>query len=366
MTSVRRVHKTNAAVRAVVAFVTLGALLSAAVAVKARPARQAVQSQASQGAARLSSIEVVLPPRLVAGAPATLATLGADHRLVGHVPVELGNGTHVETDATGRANFAAPSGSVLIAKAGGGAAAALIEVPSSTTAQRNMIAPRFAALHSRVNLCGGGFDGNAEANHVTINGERALVLAASPECLVVIPGSKAAPGPAEIAVDSATPPKQASFTLVVLDFKPPDPPLTPGDKGWITVAARGSDQRLHITVRNESPDVLRFMKSDVQELATSGGQQNVARIQVQAVRSGDFSLNARIVPRPNAEAARRFLRAAEPLAPPDVAHRLKKMDRDLAHHPKNAAKVRAELDGMLEATGPGDLRTLLEAARTSL
>ncbi|MGH9734640.1 MAG: hypothetical protein ACRD8A_08640 [Candidatus Acidiferrales bacterium] len=362
MTSACRVNKTNAGV----ALIALTALLTAALAAQARPPRKAPQLRPPQGAAHLTSIDVILPARLVAGAPATLATLGADHRLVAHVPVELENGTVVETDATGRANFTAPSGTVLIAKAGGGAAATLIEAASSTAAQRDMSAPRFAALHSPMNLCGGGFDGNAEANHITIDGEPALVLAASPECLVVIPDSKAEPGPAAIAADSATPPRQASVSLVALDFKPPDPPLTPGEKGWIAVHARGSDQGLRIIVQNESPDVLRFVKGDVQELATSGGRQNVSRIQVQAVRSGDFSLSARIVPALNAEDARRFLQAGEPLAPPDVAHRLKKMERDLTHHSKNTAKVRAELDGILDAVSPGDLHTLLKAARSSL
>ncbi|HTU33084.1 MAG TPA: hypothetical protein VMF66_04715 [Candidatus Acidoferrum sp.] len=326
---------------------------------------QTAQKQSSHGAARLSSIEVILPPRLVTGEPATLATLGADHRLVAHVPVELDNGTSVETDATGRANFTAPSGTALIAKAGGGAAATLID-PRSATAQDSMSVPRFAALHSRLNLCGGGFDGNAEANHVVINGEPALVVAASPECLVVIPGANAAPGVAKISVDSATPPREASVTLVALDFNPPDPPLTPGEKGWLVVHARGSDDRLRITVQNESPGVLRFANGDVQELTTSGGRQNVARIQVQAVSSGDFSFNARIVPPPDAEAARRFLQAAEPLAPSDLAHGLKKMEGDLAHHPKSGAKVLVELDRILGATNSGDLWTLLEAARSSL
>lgn len=362
MTNPRRLNTINSAT----AFIAISAVLSIAFAVDAAHAARTPQSQRPQSAARLSSVEVILPRRLVAGAPATLATLGADHRLVGHVPVELENGTMVETDATGRANFIAPSGTVLIAKAGGGAAATLIEPRSSTTEQRNMSAPHFAALHSRMDLCGGGFDGNAEANHVAINREAALVLAASPECLVVIPDAKAVPGAAEISVDSTAPLKQASITLVALHFKPPDSPLTPGEKGWLTVDAQGSDQRLPITVQNESPDVLRFVKGDVQELTTRGGPQNMARIQVRAVRSGDFSFDARMVPAPSAEAARRFIQAAAPLAADDVARRLEKMERELAHHPKKPGKIRNELDGILDATSPGDLRTLLEAARSSL
>lgn len=361
MANAHRFNKTNSGI----VFVAVIVVLSIASAVEAARTTQAVQSQPSHDAARLSSIEVILPPRLVAGAPATLATLGADHRLVGHVPVELENGVRVETDATGRANFITPSGTLLIAKSGGGTAATLIDSRSVVATEGSVSVPRFAALHNRLNLCGGGFDGNAEANHVTINGEPVLVLAASPECLVVIPGAKAEPGVGKISVDSATPPRETSVTLVALDFQPPNPPLTPGEEGWLAVHTRGTDQRLHITVQNESPDVLRFVKGDVQELTTSGGGQNAARIQVQVVRSDDFSFNARIVPPSHADAARRFLQAAEPLAPSDVAHSLKKMERDL-RHAKNLAKVRSELDGLLEATSPGDLTTLLEAARSSL
>lgn len=329
------------------------------------PARFA-QSKPLHGVFRLSSIEVILPPKLVAGAPATLATLGADHRLVGHVRVQLGNGTSVETDATGRANFTAPSEQVLIAKAGSGSAATLIDSPSVGGAAEELRVTSFAALHNSLNLCGGGFDGNAEANQVEFNGERALVIAASPECLVVIPAANAAPGAATISIKSGKNVEQATITLVGLDFEPPDPPLTPGEKGWLAVRASGSDRQLRIMVENESSDVLEFTNGDVQELTTTGGQPNSARIRVQAVRSGDFLLNARILPAPDTEAARRFLVAAKPLAMGDVADNLKKMEAGLLRHPNSAYKIRAELDGMLQLTSPSDLRTLLEAARSAL
>lgn len=329
--------------------------------------RQAVNSQSLRDASRLSSIQVILPPRLVAGAPATLATVGADHRLVGHVRVELNNGPPIETDATGRANFTAPGGAVLIARAGGGSAATLIDPPvAGAPADVPLRAPRFAALHNSLNLCGGGFDGNAEANRVELNGEPALVVAASPECLVVIPGVKAAPGAARIVADRLNHPAKASVTLIALDFEPPNPSLTPGQKGWLTVRARGSNRKLRIEVGNESPDVLRFAKGDTQEVVTSGGEQNIARIGVQAIRSGDFSFHARIVPPADAQAARRFLQAAEPLATADAARRLRKVEGHLARHPKQAETLRAELDRLVQASSPGDLRTLLAAARSAL
>ncbi len=342
----------------------IGAALALLVGVPSLFAAQASRPQTR--ATRLSSIKIVMPPRLAADAPATLATIGADDKLVGHVPVLLGNGTQIETDATGRANFTAPSGVVMTARAGGGSAAALIDRPAGVDTEPDLQVPPFVALHSSFDLCGSGFDGNAEANHVTIDGEPALVLAASPECLLVTPGPNAVPGVERIIVESASPVRQASVTLVALDFEPPQPALTPGKKGWLTVRARGSQQPLRIMVQNESFDVLRFEKGDVQELTTSGGAQNVAEIRVQAIRSGDFSFHARILPPANTENARRFLEAAGPLAIGEVPQALKKMENDLVRHPQSAEKIRAQLDQMLEVTSPSEFRTLLEAARSSL
>ena len=78
------------------------------------------------------AVTIVLPPKLVAGRPATLAVLGVDGRLAEGIVVDLGShsGTdvRVKTDKTGRAAFLAPTDTaVLIAKASGAAAAALID-----------------------------------------------------------------------------------------------------------------------------------------------------------------------------------------------------------------------------------------------
>lgn len=329
-------------------------------------AAPAPQSAAQIAASRVSSIQIVLPPRLVAGGPATLATIGADHRLIGHVAVELGHGKSIQTDATGRANFTVGSGSVLIARAGGSSAAALIDSQSAASSEAGIRVPRFAALHNGFDVCGTGFDGNAENDRVEVDAQAALVLAASPECLIVVPGAAAAPGMAKISIEGSSPVEGLTVTLVSLGFEPPQPPLTAGTKGWLTVRARGSNEPLRIMVENQSLDVLQFEKGDTQEVLTSGGMQNTARIQVQAIRSGDFSFHARVLPPPDFDAARRFLEAAEPLAIGDLPKTLEKMKDELAHHPKNAGRIRAGLDQMLEVTSPSDFRALLEAARSAL
>ena len=311
-------------------------------------------------------VEIVLPPRLVAGRPATLAALGADHKLAGHVAVDLGNGQHIRTDATGRANFIAPAAGVLLAKAPRASAATLVDSEAAAGAQRELAVPPFAALHNSFNICGGGFQGNAEANRVEINDEPVLVLAASPECVVVIPNPKMAIGTTKILIESPDGPRQAAITLVSLDFEPPQPALIPGKKSVLTVQARGSNQPLRILVENEVPDVLQFEKGDKEALVTSGGADNVAQIKVEALRSGDFAFHARLLSPADTEAARRFLEAAEPMAIADLPHSLKNLEDQLSRHPRDAEKVRDELERMLSLTSPGDFRTLLEAARSAL
>ncbi|HXW54536.1 MAG TPA: hypothetical protein VEJ67_02220 [Candidatus Cybelea sp.] len=303
--------------------------------------------------------EIVLPLKLVAGFPATLATLGADRKLASHVAVVLGNGVQIETDATGRADFPAPAAGVLIARAGNAAAAALVETSPGPPAPRRLSVARFAAVHGSFDVCGGGFRGDAEEDRVLINNQPGLVLASSPECLVIISDPKIPPGPAVISVESPRPPRRSTITLIAIEFEAPEPPLKPGQEGWLTVRARGSEQKLRVSIENQSPDVLRFERGDAQEVTTRGGTQNVAKIEVRAIRSGDFSIRAQLASRPDPEAARRFIEAAQPLAMADQVQALKEVENDLRHHPQ---KARAELSRMLAAATAADLRALLAAA----
>ena len=82
------------------------------------------------------AVSLILPPHVVAGQPATLAVVGADGKLLSGITVNLGRDLHTRTDATGRAFFTVPTGiGVLIAKASGSAAAALVdaEAPSNSS-----------------------------------------------------------------------------------------------------------------------------------------------------------------------------------------------------------------------------------------
>lgn len=313
------------------------------------------------------SVTIVFPPKLIAGQPATLAVFGADGRLASGVTVEAGRDQRVTTDATGRATFTAPSeGSFLLVKSSGTASAALLDATAPEGVSRTINIDPVISLMDRFSICGGGFRGDADANRVKINGERALILAASPECLVVLPGPKSSPGPSIIAVQTADIQRTAATTLVSLEFDSPQPALMPGKRSKLIVRAKGVNQPLRILVENQTPGVLRFIRGDVQELRTSGGENNFAEIEAQAIRSGDFSFHARLVPSPDLPNAQRYLQAAEGLAAKDVQHRLRGLVERLARRPKDSEKVQRQLDQIISATIAGDLRTLLEAAASSL
>lgn len=313
------------------------------------------------------AVSLILPPHVVAGRPATLAVVGADGKLLSGITVNLGRDLRTRTDATGRAFFTVPAGiDVLIAKASGSAAAALVDAEAPTHSTQGIRVPSFVSLKDTFSICGGGFRGDAEANHVTLNDLPVLVLAASPECLVALPSPQNTSGPAKIELETGGAHFSAATTLVSLVFDAPVPPLMAEKKSRLAVEAEGTNRPLAIIVENETPGVLRFLRGDSQELETSGGTPNQASIEVQAIRSGDFSFHARLLPSPDAGSAQRYLAAAIPLASGDLQRPVSAWAKRLAQHPNEAEKARHEIDKILSVTMAGDFRTLLEAARNSL
>ena len=331
----------------------------------------------AQSATAVKAVTIVLPPKVVAGRPATLAVLGADGRLTPNVAVDMGANLRVTTDRTllVGALFVCSRmpGHVTIAKASGVTEVALIDAPriSPAPASAASVTP-FAGLHDPFAFCASGLSGDADANLVKINGEFALVLAASPECLVALAPPKAAPGPAKVSVEvsptQATPmiSTSGSLTLVSLEFAPPIPPLQPGKKSRFAVNVHGSDQPLRLVVENDSPGVLAFTHGDTQELRTAGGAHNSAEFEVQATRSGDFKFHARVLSVMDGTTAVRYLQAAAAIAPTNLQSTMRSLADRLAQHPNEAEKIRTHLESFIAASDPGDFRSLLEAAHSAL
>src|ERR1700693_3221567 len=121
------------------------------------------------------AVTIVLPPKLVAGRPATLAVLGVDGRLAEGMIVDLGAHSgidvRVKTDKTGRGVFLAPTdASVLIVKASGAAAAALVDRLTAPNSKKNEISlPPVVSRIDAFPICGSAFHGQADANHIKLN-----------------------------------------------------------------------------------------------------------------------------------------------------------------------------------------------------
>jgi hypothetical protein len=319
------------------------------------------------------AVTIILPPKLVAGRPATLAVLGVDGRLAEGIIIDLGSHSgidvRVKTDKTGRAVFLAPSdANVLIVKGSGAAAAALIDPPATPNSAHHPISlPPVVSRIDAFPTCGGAFHGEADANHVKLNDDPALVLAASPECLVILPGPRVEPGSANISIETGDgTPYTGTTALVALHFDPPNPPLVPEKKSTLVLHVQGANAPMRILVENKTPGVLHFIHGDSQEVLTSGGAQNAATIQIQTLSAGDFSFHARILQNPDPQIARRYLETAQPLATKDLQNQIQSLVKQLAHNTRDTRKVSAELQKILSYTIAGDFRTLLESARASL
>jgi hypothetical protein len=328
---------------------------------------QSLGSQVQQSVSNTWMVTIVLPPKLMAGHPATLGVLGVDGRLAPGVRVDLSNGVSVTTDRTGRALFTAPtSGDYVLAKASGASAAALIDPAVGASEPKTVSLPPEVSIRDRFWICGAGLNSEADANRVRINGKVAIVLAASPVCVVVLSEPNSATGPAAILVQAPGVHWNAATALVSLGFVAPKPSLLPGQKGRLGVRISGTNQKVKVVVEDRNPGVLRFENGDSQRLTTSGGAVNVAEVMVQAITSGDYSLSARLMPAPDTPTAERFLIAAESLAPEDSRRRISGLASRLARNPRAAEKVEADLDQIATQTMAGDLRTLLDAARGAL
>src|ERR1700747_2265732 len=74
-------------------------------------------ARAQSASSETWSVTIVLPSRLAARPPPTVAVVRADKRLASGVSVEIGKDTRVVTDETGRATFIAPrEGDYLLAR----------------------------------------------------------------------------------------------------------------------------------------------------------------------------------------------------------------------------------------------------------
>jgi hypothetical protein len=252
---------------------------------------------------------IILPLKAVAGVQATLAVLDAQGRLLPNIEVVLSGGQKVTTDATGRALFKAPGvpGSLTAKTSRAGITSTTSVVasedpdpqltsPGPSGAAKVVSYPHVMAIHDRFTLEGIGFRGAADSNHVSLNGDPCLVVAASPVSLVVLPGPSVPVGDVTLEVTVAgMEAGQFPVSAVLLEISGPAEGVNAGAVGKLFVRARGSTQPLMLEVRNGSPGVIQLSKGNIQRVKTSGGDENIAAVEVKFVSGGNYSVSARLI-----------------------------------------------------------------------
>lgn len=276
-------------------------------------------AQATPGAKALAARTILLPPKVVTGAQATLAVIDAAGRLLPGVAVEIsgrpkGAGSapasqeKVTTDSTGRALFLAPndSGPVLAKIAGQGITASTMAVsgketgamagsPSDPQALSMTSYPRVLAIRDRFAISGNGFGGAADADRVSLGGEPCFVAAASPVSLVVLPGPRLPIGALTLQVSaSGHEAAPVAVTGVLLDFSGPAENPTVGAEGKLILHVHGSTEPLAVEVRNVSPEVIQLLHGNPQRVETSGGEENTAAVELKFLAAGNYAVTARL------------------------------------------------------------------------
>jgi hypothetical protein len=364
--------------------------VAAAVFIAALPPHASGQESVPPAAQeRQQGAEIVLPPQLETEKPATLAVLDRDGRLVAGVTVGLPDGRKVTTDSSGRARFVVTStpgpfvAEISSAQSPNAAQAAHVQaaaivIPHPTEIQSGSPAkvvvtnyPRAVALDDHIVVRGSGFRGDADANHVTLAGSAVLVLASSPEALVLQPGSAAAiPGLTDVVIEVAGRRSgPLAIALVSLEITLPARELAVGKKDNLIVHVNGTTQKVTLAVENLSREEIGLVNGNFQRVISSGGPENMAFTPLRALRAGGFSVSVRVMTAaPDAgilALVRRELVAASGLAAGDwvraIDRALERLDQAGPDF-RGVPRLVDEIEKMLSGDPPGEVGKHLQAA----
>ena len=246
---------------------------------------------------------MLLPRRIVSGERATLAVLDVNGRLTPGVTVRFSNGDRFTTDVTGRALFVAPlnPGIMYASIAGrtGKVKTSILSAEEGVSGSANLeidAVPQIASLSDRFDVAGRGFCGDADANHVTIGGRAALVLASSPSSLTVLPPPELDVGPAKVEISCGKRRSRIfSVTFLSLELKANASALAARERRSLSVFVNGTTAKIVLEARNLSPAVAELAGGNPARRASSGGPENVARFEVTGRQRGNFLISIRLV-----------------------------------------------------------------------
>ncbi len=257
---------------------------------------------AQQAAPAASGARILLLPRkVVSGERATLAVLDIGGRLTPGVDVVFSNGDKVTTDTTGRALFVAPLNATMIhaniaGRSGRVVSTVLTAAQAPSATMQVASAPRIASLSDRFEISGSGFCGDADSNHVLINGIPGLVLASSPASLVVLPPIDLDPGPAKVQISCGQRTSEVlTMVFVSLELDAHTAELAPGEKRDVIVHITGSSAKITLEAHNLAPAVAELVGGTTVRALSSGGAENEARFRLSGKQHGTFMISIRLL-----------------------------------------------------------------------
>ena len=262
------------------------------------PALAAAQQAPAAKNARI----LVVPRKMISGDRATLAVLDVNGRLTPGAKIAFSNGDHVTTDATGRGLFVAPlTPGILYATIVGRPGRIQTQVATAsagkTTETKILQAPHFASLSDRFELQGHGFCGDADKNLVLINGQAALVLAASSESLAILPPEELEAGPADLTVACGKNQAGAThLTFLALALQADNSPMQPRQKRTLTVRISGSQEKVALEAHNLAPAIAELEGGNPAKATSSGGPRNVAVFPLTGKQNGNILVSIRLLP----------------------------------------------------------------------
>jgi hypothetical protein len=244
---------------------------------------------------------LLVPRKMISGDRTTLAVLDVNGRLTPGVTIAFSNGDHVTTNATGRGVFVAPlTPGVLYATIQGrqGRVQTLVIAASAEASAPAVVqAPHFASLSDRFELQGHGFCGDADKNIVQVNGEAALVMAASSESLAILPPENLQPGPADVTVACNKGPSSAARVIFLsLSLEADTSPMQPGQKRTLTVRIAGTRDRVTLEAHNLAPEIAELAGGNTTKSISSGGAENVATFPLTGKQHGNILVSIRLIP----------------------------------------------------------------------
>lgn len=356
------------AIALVSAYCFVGAQLSAG---QVQVGRQAVP-QRSAGA------EIILPAQLVQDKPGSLAVLDANGALAAGVSVDLSTGVRVSTDQTGRARFVVNSepGPFLASIPGTEIRASTVIVAAAQPANSQAViaaCPREVTRSEFFTVSGSNFRGDADENRVVLAGASALVLAASPSSLEILPSPSTPLGTTDLSLKVPNSTASVSVDVISLRIERRQPnassasdAMKTGKTQQLVVHVEGSAAPTPLAVLNLSPGVIELVGGAFQRVVSSGGQNNQALLQIRTVHPGDVSVSVQLAVRGSSSrdinAARRALERARTAANGDWAARVDGALERLTNEPSRAQDVLSDVERMLEQNPPPQVARFLESA----